>query len=80
MPSDPLEPPKFKHKRLPGGAPDAPVPIMHSPPRKLSVAEAAQWKIPPCVSSWKNAKGYIIPLDKRLANDGRGLQEVPRLP
>jgi hypothetical protein len=48
---------------------------MHSPPRKLSSDEQAQWKIPPAVSSWKNAKGYIIPLDKRLAADGRGLQE-----
>ncbi len=53
----------------------APVPVMHSPPRKLSSEEQAQWKIPPAVSSWKNAKGYIIPLDKRLAADGRGLQE-----
>ncbi|KAF4675638.1 hypothetical protein FOL46_000830 [Perkinsus olseni] len=34
------------------------------------------WKIPPCVSNWKNAKGYVIPLDKRIAADGRGLQDV----
>merc|ERR1740121_762399 len=34
------------------------------------------WKIPPCVSNWKNAKGYTIPLDKRLAADGRNLQDV----
>ena len=34
------------------------------------------WKIPPCISNWKNTKGYTIPLDKRLAADGRGLQEV----
>lgn len=34
------------------------------------------WKIPPCISNWKNARGFIIPLDKRLAADGRGLQEV----
>ena len=27
-------------------------------------------------SNWKNIKGYTIPLDKRLAADGRGLQEV----
>ncbi|CAG8782880.1 13710_t:CDS:2, partial [Gigaspora rosea] len=31
--------------------------------------------IPLCISKWKNAKGYTIPLDKRLATDGRGLQE-----
>ena len=34
------------------------------------------WKIPPCISNWKNARGFVIPLDKRLAADGRGLQEV----
>jgi len=32
--------------------------------------------VPPCISNWKNTKGYTIPLDKRLAADGRGLQEV----
>ncbi|PPS06405.1 hypothetical protein GOBAR_AA14244 [Gossypium barbadense] len=53
MPVDPLEPPKFKHKR-----------------------DQQDWKIPPCISNWKNPKGYTIPLDKRLAADGRGLQEV----
>lgn len=47
---------------------------MHSPTRKVSVKEQKEWKIPPCVSNWKNAKGYTIPLDKRLAADGRGLQ------
>eukprot|EP00889_Picochlorum_renovo_P008551 jgi/Picre1/35581/NNA_003042.t1 len=49
---------------------------MHSPPRALSAQDQKDWKIPPCVSNWKNAKGYTIPLDKRLAADGRGLQEV----
>ena len=38
--------------------------------------EQQEWRIPPCVSNWKNAKGYTIPLDKRLAADGRGLQSV----
>ena len=83
---------------------------MHSPTRKVTVKEQQDWKIPPCVSNWKNAKGnvpnstrflckiifsldlsyensnlqhlfflgisgYTIPLDKRLAADGRGLQQ-----
>ena len=52
------------------------MPVMHSPPRAVSVKEQADWKIPPCISNWKNAKGYTIPLDKRLAADGRGLQET----
>eukprot|EP00906_Rhabdomonas_costata_P033695 RCo047466 len=73
---DPLEPPKFRHKRVPGGPPSPPVPVVHSPPRKLSVKDMAEWKIPPCISNWKNPKGYTIPLDKRLAADGRGLQET----
>lgn len=76
MPVDPLEPPKFKHKKVPGGPPSPPVPVMHSPPRKITVADQQNWKIPPCVSNWKNIKGYTVPLDKRLAADGRGLQEV----
>ena len=34
------------------------------------------WKIPPCISNWKNARGLTIPLDKRLAADGRDLQRT----
>ena len=76
MPVDPLEPPKFRHVKVPRGSGSPPVPVMHSPPRAMSKKEHQDWKIPPCVSNWKNAKGYTIPLDKRLAADGRGLQEV----
>lgn len=76
MPVDPMEPPKFRHTKVPRGPGSPPVPIMHSPPRPVSAKEAAEWKVPPCVSNWKNAKGYTIPLDKRLAADGRGLQDV----
>lgn len=73
---DPMEPPKHKHKKVPRGPPSPPVPVLHSPPRKLTVKDQQAWKIPPCISNWKNARGYTIPLDKRLAADGRGLQEV----
>jgi len=73
---DPMEPPKFKNKKVPRGPPSPPVPVMHSPPRKLTLKDQQDWKIPPCISNWKNNKGYTIPLDKRLAADGRGLQEV----
>ncbi|KAI1287948.1 SNW domain-containing protein 1 [Halotydeus destructor] len=74
---DPLEPPKFKiNKKIPQAPPSPPPPIMHSPTRKVTVKEQQEWKIPPCISNWKNAKGYTIPLDKRLAADGRGLQQV----
>jgi len=75
--NDPMEPPKFKiNKKVPRGPPSPPAPVMHSPTRKVSAKEQADWKIPPCISNWKNAKGYTIPLDKRLAADGRGLQQV----
>eukprot|EP00808_Paulinella_micropora_P026891 g520.t1 len=76
MPVDPLEPPKFKHKKLPNAPPSPPAPVLHSPPRKITVEDQQNWKIPPCISNWKNIKGYTIPLDKRLAADGRGLQKV----
>ena len=75
-PVDPMEPPKFKHRKAPRGPGSPPVPILHSPPRKITVQDQQSWKIPPCISNWKNAKGYTIPLDKRLAADGRGLQET----
>ena len=73
---DPMEPPKHKHTKVPRGPPSPPVPVLHSPPRKITVEDQQAWKIPPCISNWKNARGFIIPLDKRLAADGRGLQEV----
>jgi SNW domain-containing protein 1 len=73
---DPLEPPKFKHKKIPRGPSSPPPPVMHSPPRKLTAEDQAAWKIPPSVSNWKNPKGFTVALDKRLAADGRGLQDV----
>merc|ERR1711972_1038000 len=59
------------------GAPyNEPVPVMHSPPNTSDSKNTSNWKIPPAVSNWKNPKGYIIPLDKRLLADGRSLQET----
>lgn len=74
---DPMEPPRFCiNKKIPRGPPSPPAPILHSPSRKVTVKEQKEWKVPPCISNWKNAKGYTVPLDKRLAADGRGLQQV----
>ena len=76
-PQDPLEPPKFRNRKVArGAAAEAPAPVLHSPPRRLSAEDQRAWAIPPCVSNWKNNRGYTIPLDKRLAADGRGLQDV----
>ena len=69
-------PKSFRHKKIPRGPPSPPPPVMHSPPRKLTAEDQEAWKIPPPVSNWKNPKGYTVPLDKRLAADGRGLQDV----
>jgi SNW domain-containing protein 1 len=74
-PRDPLEPVKFKHKRIPKEASDQPVPVMHSPPRKLTAKDMQDWKVAPCISNWKNGRGYTIPLDMRLSADGRNLRE-----
>lgn len=74
---DPMEPPRFKiNKKIPRGPPSPPAPVLHSPTRRVTVREQKEWKIPPCISNWKNAKGYTVPLDKRLAADGRGLQQI----
>mmetsp|Transcript_109227 Transcript_109227/g.319732 ORF Transcript_109227/g.319732 Transcript_109227/m.319732 type:complete len:541 (+) Transcript_109227:68-1690(+) len=73
---DPFMPPRFKHKKVPRGPPSPPPPVHHSPARKLTAKDQKDWKVPPCVSNWKNSKGYTIPLDKRLAADGRNLQDV----
>lgn len=77
MQVDPMQPPKFKtNKKIPKGPGSPPAPVMHSPPRKVSTQEQQDWRIPPCISNWKNSKGYTIPLDKRKAADGRGTQDV----
>ena len=72
---DPMMPPKHKHKKQVRGPAEDPVPVLHAPPTKLSKKERAQWNVPACISNWKNSRGYTIPLDKRLAADGRGLRE-----
>ncbi len=51
------------------------VPILHSPSKKLTYEDIQNWKVPPCVSISKNPKGLVIPLDIRLANDGRNQRE-----
>ena len=48
-PVDPFQPSKFKHTKLPPPPPDAPVPVMHSPPRKITAEDQAAWKIPPVI-------------------------------
>ncbi|GAM23348.1 hypothetical protein SAMD00019534_065230 [Acytostelium subglobosum LB1] len=73
---DPMEPPKFKIKKDVKRPPSPPATIMHSPPRKTTVQDQQEWKVPPCISNWKNPNGFAIELDKRLAADGRNLQKA----
>jgi hypothetical protein len=56
MPVDPLEPPKFRHTKVPKVPDEMPVPVLHSPPRPVTKEDQVNWKIPPCVSAWKNPK------------------------
>ncbi len=72
---DPMMPPKHKHEKAPSGPADDFTPVLHAPPEKLTKEERDSWNIPACISNWKNTRGYTIPLDKRLAADGRGLRD-----
>jgi SNW domain-containing protein 1 len=72
---DPMMPPKHKHVKAPAGPAEDFVPVLHAPPEKLSKEEREAWNVPACISNWKNTKGFMIPLDKRLAADGRGLRD-----
>ena len=77
VPQDPFDNYKFKHQKVPAknAQQEDYVPIMHSPSKKLTYEDLQNWKIPPCVSISKNPKGLVIPLDIRLANDGRNQRE-----
>ena len=72
---DPMQPPKHEHRKAPRGPAEDPVPVLHAPPEKLTKEEREAWNVPACISNWKNTRGYTIPLDKRLAADGRGLRD-----
>jgi len=58
---------------LPTGPGSPPPTVMHSPPRKLTTEDKNNWKIPPAISNWKNVHGWTIPLEMRVAADGRTL-------
>lgn len=65
---DPMEPPRFKiNKKIPRGPPSPPAPVLHSPTRRVTVKEQKEWKIPPCISNWKNAKGKICIVESSIA-------------
>ncbi|MEN2499212.1 MAG: SNW domain-containing protein 1, partial [Marteilia pararefringens] len=74
---DPILPNAYNvNRKVPRGPPSPPAPVLHSPPRKISTKEAQDWKVPPCISNWKNPRGYTIPLHMRVAADGRNLENI----
>jgi SNW domain-containing protein 1 len=73
---DPFEPSRIRNKKALRAPGSPPAPVMRDPPRKLTKEEQATWKIPPCISNWKNARGYVIPLDKRVGVDGKNLEDT----
>ena len=77
LPVDPLSNLKYRHHKIPLSYNDEKnfVPVLQEPAQKLSYEEQKKWKIPPCVNMSNNPKGLVIPLDIRLANDGRNLRE-----
>ena len=77
VPEDPFDNFKFKHQKVARKNAEQKdyVPILHSPSKKLTYEDIQNWKVPPCVSISKNPKGLVIPLDIRLANDGRNQRE-----
>ena len=84
MPVDPLEPPKFRHTKVPKVPDDTPVPVLHSPPRPVTKEDQVNWKIPPCVSAWKNAKArsqcicslFFVCFQPRRAGHFRGARKA----
>ena len=77
LPVDPLSNLKYRHHKVPLSFNNEKnfVPVLQEPAQKLSYEEQKKWKIPPCVNMSNNPKGLVIPLDIRLANDGRNLRE-----
>ena len=77
LPVDPLSNLKYRHHKIPLSNTNEKnfVPVLQSAPVPLSLEEQKKWKIPPCVNMSNNPKGLVIPLDIRLANDGRNLRE-----
>jgi SNW domain-containing protein 1 len=68
---DLLDPSHFRNRKsIPLQQPD-PAPILCAPMVKPSAEDEEYWKVPTCISKWKNPEGYVIPMDKRVGADAR---------
>ncbi|KAA8492416.1 SNW/SKI-interacting protein [Porphyridium purpureum] len=74
--ADPMEPPRFRHRRAPSCQPGPEEPVLHSPPQKLTKQDLKQWDVPPSISQWKNQGGFAIALDKRLAANSKNVSHT----
>lgn len=63
---DPMLPPQHKLRKNKRQETSPPPPILKSSDIKATKEEQDKWKIPSLVSNWKNDKGFIISLDKRV--------------
>ena len=72
---DPLDPPRFRNRKVLALQRDDPAPILTTPHEKLTPEEQKYWTIPACVSNWKNPEGYVIPMDKRVGADARRFEQ-----
>ncbi len=41
------------------------IPILHIT-KRITTEELKNWTVPPCISNYKNQKGYTIPLQMRV--------------
>ncbi|CAH6720106.1 pre-mRNA-processing protein 45 [[Candida] jaroonii] len=63
---DPMLPPKHKLRKNKRQETSPPPPILKTSDVKATKEDQDKWKIPSLVSNWKNDKGFIISLDKRV--------------
>lgn len=68
---DPFDPSRFRNRKLIEIQEKDPEPILTTPIQKLTPEEEKYWYVPPVISNWRNPAGNVIPMDKRVAADGR---------
>lgn len=61
---DPMEPPKHKHKKVPRAPADDPVPVLHSPPRKVTHTASTLGNSTPVTTCgcffWGRGSGRVV--------------------
>ncbi|KAK8870849.1 SNW domain-containing protein 1 [Tritrichomonas musculus] len=73
--NDPLDPSHFRNRKPITLQNEDPEPILTEPIKKLTPEEEEYWRVPTCVSNWRNPAGYVIPMDKRVGADARRFEQ-----